>query len=522
MSAVATDTLTVESRGLVKDYPGVRALDGANLTIRGGSIHGLLGKNGAGKSTIIKILAGAVHPDGGEILVNGEETSIGSPHAASALGFAFAHQELMDVPNLTVAENVLLGLGYPTVAGSLVRTRAMRKKAAAALDRLEADIDPAAPLASLGVAERRLVVIAHGLAADARMIVLDEPTASLTDSEIEHLDKVLKSLRGDGVAIVYVSHRLEEIFNLTDEVTVFRDGRTVFEGETAKMTRSELITQITGESVATAVEERTPHFAPAGAKELMRVEGMTLPGVVEDVSFAVREGEMLGIAGLVGSGRTELMRLIFGADKAAAGEVYLRGEKQTIRNPRDAIDAGIVLLPEDRKGHGGVFTFSVKKNITLPSMPKFRLAKTAPIPSARKERMAARELVERLEIKVPTVDHPAKHLSGGNQQKMVLAKWMDTGADVFIFDEPTQGIDVGGKEDVYTLMTELAERGKGVIFISSEFTELVGTCGRVLVMREGRIVAEFADETITEETLVGACYEHDDEPTSNGASAGPA
>ncbi|MEZ5076837.1 MAG: sugar ABC transporter ATP-binding protein [Solirubrobacterales bacterium] len=507
--------LRIEARGLVKEYPGVRALDGANLTVEGGSIHGLLGKNGAGKSTIIKVLAGAVHPDGGEILVDGEPTTINNPHAAKALGFAFAHQELMDVPNLTVAENVLLGLGYPTVAGSLVRTRAMRKRAAEALDRLEADIDPAAPLESLGVAERRLVVIAHGLAAEARMIVLDEPTASLTDSEIEHLDKVLRSLRSDGVAIVYVSHRLEEIFNLTDEVTVFRDGRTVFEGKTAEMSRSDLITRITGDSVATAVEERTPHVTLPDAPELMRVEGMSLPGVVEDVSFVLRQGEMLGIAGLVGSGRTELMRLIFGADKPAAGEVWLHGEKLKIRSPRDGIEAGIVLLPEDRKGHGGVFNFSVRKNITLPQMTKFRLTKPIPVPSSRRERNTAKDLVERLEIKVPDVEHPARYLSGGNQQKMVLAKWLDSGADVFIFDEPTQGIDVGGKEEVYRLMTGLAEAGKGVIFISSEFNELVGTCGRVLVMREGWMVSEFEGTLINEEALVGACYEHEASP--NGA-----
>lgn len=517
MIAAAGETLKVEARGLVKQYPGVRALDGADLTIEGGSIHGLLGKNGAGKSTVIKVLAGAVHPDAGEILVNGEPTTIGSPHAAGALGFAFAHQELMDVPNLSVAENVLLGLGYPTVAGSLVRTRAMRRRARRALDRLEADIDPGAPLASLSVAQRRLVVIAHGLAAEARMIVLDEPTASLTDSEIEHLDRVLRTLRDDGVAIVYVSHRLEEIFNLTDSVTVLRDGRNVFTGKTADSSRAEMIDRITGSQVSVAVEARTPHYTAADAPELMRVEGMTLPGVVENVSFSLREGEMLGIAGLVGSGRTELMRLIFGADHATEGRVFLRGDEQKIRTPRDGIEAGIVLLPEDRKGHGGVFSFSVRKNITLPSMPKFRLAGPAPIPSVHKEKVAARELVERLEIKVPHVEHPARYLSGGNQQKMVLAKWLDTGADVFIFDEPTQGIDIGGKEEVYRLMTGLAERGKGVIFISSEFTELVGTCGRVLVMREGRLVAEFKGESISEENLVGACYEHGVEAVANGA-----
>lgn len=498
----------VEARGLVKRYPGVLALDGADLAIEAGSIHGLLGKNGAGKSTIIKVLAGVIQPDGGEIFVDGAPTEIHSPHAAGALGFAFAHQELTDVPNLTVAENVMLGLGYPTVGHSWVRNRELRRRAATVLDRLEAGIDPGAPLASLSIAQRRLVVIARGLAADARLLVLDEPTASLTDSEIEHLDRVLRSLRDQGVAILYVSHRLEEIFNLTDQVTVMLDGAAVFRGKTADVSKQQMIEHITGSLMA--VEERTPHRTPAAAPVLMEVRGMTLPEVVEDASFELHEGEMLGVAGLVGAGRTELMRLIFGADRAASGEVLVRGEKVGIRSPRDGLRAGIVLLPEDRKNHGGVLDFSVRKNITLPSLSKFRLVGPAPFPSERRERSASRELVERLKIKVADVEHPARFLSGGNQQKVVLAKWLDTGADVFIFDEPTQGIDVEGKEEVYELMIALADRGKGVIFVSSEFNELLGTCSRILVMREGRLVGEFQGEGITEGQLVDACYSHDE------------
>jgi ribose transport system ATP-binding protein len=508
MNAV-TAPLKVEARGLVKHYPGVLALNGADLTVEGGSIHGLLGKNGAGKSTIIKVLAGVIQPDGGEILVNGEPTTIPNPHAAGELGFAFAHQELTDVPNLTVAENVMLGLGYPTVAHSWVRTRELRKRAAAVLDRLEAGIDPAAPLASLSVAHRRLVVIARGLAADARLFVLDEPTASLTDSEIEHLDKVLKSLRESGVAIVYVSHRLDEIFSITDKVTVMLDGAAVFHGDTTGLSKAQLIEHITGSVIA--VEKRTPHTTPPGAKELLRVKGMTMPGVVENASFTLHEGEMLGIAGLVGAGRTELMRMIFGADRAASGEIEMHGKPVRIRSPRNALAAGIVLLPEDRKGQGGVLDFSVRKNITLPSLPKFRLVGPMPFPSERRERNGSRELVERLSIKVANVEHPARYLSGGNQQKMVLAKWLDSGADVFIFDEPTQGIDVEGKEEVYQLMAGLADRGKGVIFVSSEFTELIGTCRRILVMREGHLVSEFEGGEITEEELVSACYSHEAE-----------
>jgi ABC-type sugar transport system ATPase subunit len=500
--------LRIEARGLVKQYPGVLALNKADLTIEAGSIHGLLGKNGAGKSTIIKVLAGVVQPDAGEIKIDGEPTEIHSPHAAGELGFAFAHQELTDVPNLTVAENVLLGLGYPTAGGAFVKRRAMRKKAAEALDRLDAGIDPKASLASLSIAQRRLVVIARGLAADARMFVLDEPTTSLTDAEIDHLDRTLKSLRDQGVAILYVSHRLDEIFAMTDTVTVMLNGAAVHHGKTADLDKAKLISLITGNAIA--VEKRVPH--PAGAPNLMEVKGMTIPGIVNNVSFELKQGEMLGIAGLVGAGRTELMRAIYGADRPSSGEVLMHGKAVSIRSPRQGLKAGIVLLPEDRKNQGGVLDFSVRKNMTLPSLSKFRVAAPAPFPSERRERKAARELVGRLQIKVADVEHPTRFLSGGNQQKVVLAKWLDSGADVFIFDEPTQGIDVEGKEEVYQLMGALADQGKGVIFVSSEFNELTGTCSRILVMREGELVAQFEGVDISEGELVDACYSHEAEP----------
>jgi ABC-type sugar transport system ATPase subunit len=506
--AASERSLHLEVRGLVKRYPGVIALDHADLTVKGGSIHGLLGKNGAGKSTIIKVLAGVVQPDQGEVVLDGARMQIGSPHAAGELGFSFVHQELSDVPNLTVAENVMLGLGYPT-AGPLIRSRELRRRAAAVLDRLEAGIDPSALIASLSVAQRRLVTIARGLAAEARLFVLDEPTSSLTDSEVDHLEYILRLLRDSGVAILYVSHRLDEIVSLTDEVTVMLDGKDTFRGATADVSRGQLIEHITGSKVA--IETRTPHWTPDGARVLLDVRGLSAPGVVDDVSFTLREGEMLGLAGLVGSGRTELMRLVFGADRAASGEIEIHGKKVRIRSPRDGLGAGIVLLPEDRKGQGAVLDFTVRKNITLASLPKFRGVPSLPFPSQRREREVSRQLVKQLNIKVANVETPARHLSGGNQQKMVLAKWLDSGADVFIFDEPTQGIDVEGKEEVYELMIALADRGKGVIFVSSEFTELIGTCSRILVMREGRLVAEFRGGEIGEEELVGACYSDDSE-----------
>jgi ABC-type sugar transport system ATPase subunit len=498
---------TLEVHGLVKHYPGVVALDHADVEFPGGSILGLLGKNGAGKSTLIKILAGVVQPDAGEILVNGTHTDIHSPHAATALGFAFVHQEIADVLNLSVAENVGLGLGYPKTPFGLVKRRELRRWTRQVLDRLEADIDPAAPLASLSVAQRRLVMIARGLAADARLVVLDEPTASLTDDEIQHLHQVLRRLRDHGVAIAYVSHRLDEIFAVTDRVTVMRDGRTVFAGATADLTKPQLIEHITGSTAAVELRRRRSS-PPVGTPELLRVENVSLPGVVEPSSFTLRAGELLGVAGLVGAGRTELMRLIFGADRAATGRIVVRGEEVRVRGPRDAMAAGVVLLPEDRKNQGAVLHFSVRKNITLPSMDRFRVAAPLPVPSERRERAATRALVERLGIKVAHTEHPMRFLSGGNQQKVVLAKWLESGADVFIFDEPTHGIDVDGKEEIYDLMGELADQGKGVIFISSEFTELVGACNRVIVMREGRLVDELEGEAISDQALVELCYGH--------------
>ena len=410
------------------------------------------------------------------------------------------------MPNLTVAENIELGLGYPKVAGTFVARRALRRRAAAVLERLGADIDPKRKLGTLSIADRRLTVIARGLAADARLLVLDEPTASLTDEEIAHLHDVIRLLRQEGVAIIYVTHRLQEVFDVTDDVAVMRDGRMVFEAPTASVDRQQLIEHITGARAAAARQRWPGPEEGAAAEELLRVEGLTQAGVVEDASFALRAGDVLGIAGLVGAGRTELVRMIFGADRSTAGQVLVRGRPVRLRGPRDAMRAGIVLLPEDRRHQGTVATFSVRKNVTLPTLSRFRATPFLPFPSPGSERSAARDLVERLRIKVRDTESPIRNLSGGNQQKVVLAKWLDSSAEVFIFDEPTHGIDVGAKEEVYALLQELARSGKGVIFISSEFPELVGTCNRVLVMREGRLVGEFEGDAVTESALVERCY----------------
>jgi len=494
-------------RDLVKRYPGVLALDRFGGAIRAGVVLGLLGKNGAGKSTVIKVLAGALKPDSGEILIDGEPIAIHGPHHATQLGIAVVHQELADVPNLSVAENVELGLGYPTKAGIFVDRKGLRRKTRDTLEMLGAGLDPDALVSSLSIAQRRLVMLARGLAANARLLILDEPTASLTDAEIDHLHAIVRLLQERDVSVVYVTHRLDEIFEITDHVAVMRDGRVVHSGRTEELTKHGLIEHITGSAEAAPERrERRVSSQTVGDEELLRVEGLTLPGIVEDASFSLRRGELLGIAGLVGAGRSELVRLIYGADPYASGRIFMHGREVAIGSPRDALRAGIVLLPEDRRLQGNIVDFSVRKNITLPNLARHRTRGPLPVPHNGREREYARSVIERLDIKVANEEHPVRHLSGGNQQKVVLAKWLDSGADIFIFDEPTHGVDVDGKEETYRLMEELALAGKGVIFISSEFTELVGACNRVIVMREGRLVGELEGEAISDAALVERCY----------------
>ena len=502
-----SDPPFLRTSGLTKQYPGVLALNGADLTIESGEVLGLVGKNGAGKSTLIKMLAGAVTPDAGQILIDGNPVVVRGPASARQLGLAFVHQETSDVPNLTVAENIQLGLGYPHVAGAFISPRDLRDAAAQTLARLGADIDPAAKVSSLSTAQRRMVMIARGLAAQARLLVLDEPTASLTDQEIRHLHDLLRRLAADGMSIVYVSHRLAEIFAITDRVAVMRDGRVVHTGPTGDVSRQQLIRYITGHS--RDVEQRRPRQAVPRGAELLRVQSLSATGTVHEASLSVHRGEIVGIAGLVGSGRTELARAIFGADRSTGGTVHVSGRPVRRRGPKDAMRAGIVLLPEDRRHHGAVTTWSVRKNITLPALRQHRYGgRRSPVPltDVRDERRTAERFMQRLAIKTPHAEYPVKNLSGGNQQKVILAKWLHAGAEVFFFDEPTHGIDVDGKAEVYRLMEELVEAGKGVVFISSEFSELVGVCDRVLVMREGRITGEVTGDLITEQELVSRCY----------------
>jgi ABC-type sugar transport system ATPase subunit len=498
------DRTLLEIRGLTKRYPGVLAVDDVHIRLSPGEVVGFVGKNGAGKSTVIKMLAGVAQPDAGAILLDGQPIAPRDPHHANTLGMAFVFQELAVAPNLTVAENVELGLGFPRRAGALVDWRALHERTRAVLARLNTTLDPTALVSSLSVAEQRLVMIARALAQRARLLVLDEPTASLTDSEIQQLYAVVRCLRNEGVAILYVSHRLDEIFALTSRVIVMRDGRVVATAPTATLSRAELIAHITGVAGGQVRTRRTPSIT--AMPEILRVDRLTAPDRLTDVSFTLRAGEILGLAGLVGAGRSELVRALFGAEGRVHGSISVRGQQRRITSPRDALAAGIVLLPEDRRAQGNVLNFSVRANITLASLPLHRRAHWLPMPLRQQEEEAAQALVKRLAVRTPHLEQTVGLLSGGNQQKVMLAKWLRHGAEVFLFDEPTHGIDVEAKEAVYRVMEELAAEGKGVIFISSEFSELVGVCQRALVLREGRLVADLTGSELSEAALIQACY----------------
>lgn len=512
------DAVFLKVRGLIKDYPGVRAVDHVSLGICPGEVVGLVGKNGAGKSTVIRILAGATIPDDGQILLDGEQIHLHNPHDATLLGLSFVHQELSVVPDLSVAENVELGLGYPRRAGVLVDFRKLRRQSREVLARLGGGIPPHVAIRTLPTAQQRLVMIARALVTQARLVVLDEPTGSLTDEETNHLFAVIRDLSATGVAVIYVSHRLEEILRITDRVVVMRDGTVVDDRPTEDFDTKTLIEEITGEDAsATALQRRESRGigGPPDASTVMEVEAIEVPGKIHHASFSIRSGEILGVAGLMGAGRTELVRAVFGADHRTGGQIRLHGVEADIRRPADAIAAGVVLLPEDRRNQGLIQDFNVRRNITLGTLSDFRITKKLPVPSVLMERQAAQSAVRNLDIKTPSDLTPATSLSGGNQQKLVLARWLRSGASVLIFDEPTHGIDVGAKEEIYTLMEELAASGKAVVFISSEFGELVGVCHRVIVMREGEIVGEVAGDEITENRLLEYCYGH---TSSHGTS----
>ena len=481
----------VEMIGISKRFGGIRALDDVSFSVRPGEVHALLGENGAGKSTLMKVLAGAHQATSGEIQIGGEKVLITSPHASRALGIGIIYQELALAPELSVAENIFLG-ELPT----LLNARKLRTRAGTLLRELGFAIDPGALVGTLPLAFQQAVEIAKAMSRQVRILILDEPTAVLAPPEVERLLEVVLGLSRRGVSVVYISHRLDEIFRIADQITVLKDGRTVGTYACAEMDEHRLIPLMVGRETG----QLFPKHQRTQAEELLRVEGLSAAGVVMDVSLSLRAGEVLGIAGLIGSGRTELARAIFGAGGLETGTVSVGGRRLAIRTPRHGVAAGIGLVPEDRKRQGLVLPMPIRQNVTLTCLGRFTNALGVVRRGA--ERVSVDRVARRTAIRARNLDLPVSSLSGGNQQKVVLAKWLDAGCRIIILDEPTRGVDVGARSEIYELIESLAASGLGVIVISSDLIEVIGASDRILVMSGGRISGSLSRDQFSEAAIM--------------------
>ena len=482
----------LEMRGIRKTFPGVVALDQVDFTVDAGEVHMLLGENGAGKSTLMKILGGAYRKDAGDIRVDGRAVEIESPRAAHALGIRVIYQEFNLVPHLSVAENIFLG----ALPGFFINRRVLNDRAARLLGELGMTLDPRAPIVSLGLAQRQMVEIAKALTVDATVLVMDEPSSALTSREVDQLFALIDRLTSRGVAIVYITHRLDEVFRIGRRITVMRDGRHVTTRAIEDVAVPELVRLMANREVS----DHFPKVRVERGAELLRVENLNVSGVLSGISLSLHAGEVVGMSGLLGAGRTELARAIAGADGFDEGQLLVDGRAVCFRGPADAIALGIGLLPEDRKAQGLVPGLTVARNVALPH--ERRLSRLGVL-SKRCEADLAAPIAEELRVKA-TPTQPVGVLSGGNQQKVVLGKWLAGAGRMFIFDEPTRGIDVAAKIEIYQLMNRLTARGAGILMISSELPELLGMSDRILVMHRGRIHAEFSAADATEERVLGA------------------
>ena len=494
--------VVLELRHAAKSFGAVRALVDGSVELRAGEVHALLGENGAGKSTLVKILAGVHQPDSGTLAINGREVTLHGPAAARAAGIAVIYQEPTLFPDLSVAENMFIGR-QPLRAGRRIDRRAMLAEAGAIFRRLGVPLDPARLARGLSIADQQVVEIGKALSLDARVIVMDEPTAALSAAEVSRLFEVTRTLKAQGAAVLFISHRLEEVFTICQRVTVMRDGRHVLTSDLAGLTAQDLVRAMVGRELA----ERPPEAAGATPGEaVLEVARLTREGVFTDVSFTVRAGEIVALAGLVGSGRSEVARAIFGIDRYDAGSVTVRGKPLRKASPTGAMAAGIGLVPEDRRQQGLVMDMSVQQNVALASLGRLR---KGGLIRASAERAMASDWATRLKIRHGRLTDPVATLSGGNQQKVVLAKWLGRRPSVLIVDEPTRGIDVGTKAEVHQLLTDLARSGVAVLMISSELPEVLGVSDRILVMREGELVAEFAHENASEEAIMSTAMGQD-------------
>lgn len=483
----------LELKNIYKWYPGVTALENVSLSLEKGEVHALLGENGAGKSTLIKVLAGAIKPDGGEIIMDGRSYTNITPFIAQRLGIQVIYQEFNLVPGLSIAENIFLGCERKK--GILLDKKSMIDQSKVVLNSIGVNINPVTLVKQLTVAYRQIVEIAKAISKEVRILVMDEPTAPLTNHEVQALFALVHNLKQRGVTVIYISHRLEELFEISDKITVLRDGKFIDTVQTASTSKDELIRLMVGRPLSDQYPKRKGQLGNIA----LEAKNVSTNQLLKDVSVSVREGEILGIAGLVGSGRTELARIIFGADKPDSGEVLVSGAKANINSPEEAIANGIALIPEDRKLQGILQNMSVGHNITLASIRKFTHMKVI---KKHNEQKTINDFVKKLSIKTPSIYQLVKNLSGGNQQKVVLAKWLSTGAKVYLFDEPTRGIDVGAKHEIYTLMNALVEQGNAIIMISSELPEILGMSDRILVMCEGRVAGVLPIENANQDEIM--------------------
>lgn len=486
----------LELKNVTKRFPGVTALDQVSVSVKRGDIHALVGENGAGKSTLIKVLAGIYHPEEGEVFLDGVKTVFRTPFESQQKGISVVHQEFKMSESLSVAENMFLGnLLYK---GRLVDWKAMRVQADRMLRDLGVPLDVDTPVERLSVAQKQMVEICKAVNRNCKVLIMDEPSATLTEKEQALMFGTVRKLKADGVTVIYISHRLEEIFDLCDTVTVLRDGAHIATKPVSEVTRDELVSMMVGRTV-------TKEYPRAGAQPgevVLEARGISRKGVLDDISFQLRRGEVLGIAGLVGSGRTELARALLGIDRMDRGEVLLRGQPVRIDSFRKAIKSGLSLVPEDRKTQGLVQIAAVSRNICMVNMDA---AANGFIMSSAKERDISREYVDKLDISTPSVDTETQYLSGGNQQKVVIAKWLLENSDIIILDEPTRGIDVGAKSEIYNLIVSLVAQGKSVLMISSELPEVIGMSDRVLVIHEGKLAGELARGEATQERIMSLC-----------------
>jgi len=504
--------------GITKVFSGAVALDGVSLSLERGEVHALVGENGAGKSTLIKIMTGAYRRDGGRVWLEGREVDFRSPEDAQEAGVVAVYQEVNLLAYRTVAENIFLGR-EPRRFG-LVDWKKMNAGARAILDRLGLEVDPEATLGSLNIALRQMVAIARGVSFGAKVVVLDEPTSSLTEHEVSILYGVIRRLKGEGAAVVYISHRFDELYAVCDRVTVLRDGKLVGTRALEGLERIDLVCLMLGKQRDELRREGATAFGHKGREEaeapLLRAENLTRGRKLDGVSLEAGRGEIVGMAGLLGSGRTETARAVFGADPLEEGAVFLEGQRLELDSPRDAISAGLAFLSEDRKAEGIIPELSVRENLTLAALPQ--LTKLGVVSRAEQEQIVEK-FMKRLGIKASSADQKIRELSGGNQQKVLLARWLCKNPKFLILDEPTRGIDIGAKGEIQSLINELAESGLGVLMISSELEELVEGSSRVLVMRDGKCVAELRGAEISQDSIIHAMAEGGAESEAKGSEA---